>query len=137
MLTSSFPAFGLGKEKAASDTMRRPPHDNKKGVFTWQIITDMLVYGIVMGACTLMTFVFIVYGRGQDGLGDDCNKGYNASCDVVFRARAAVFAELTWMILISAWEFKSLRRSMFALDPDNTTSKFPFFKDVYANRFLF
>jgi P-type Na+/K+ transporter len=137
MLTSSFPAFGLGKEKAASDTMRRPPHDNKKGVFTWQIITDMLVYGIVMGACTLMTFVFIVYGPGQDGLGDDCNKGYNASCDVVFRARAAVFAELTWMILISAWEFKSLRRSMFALDPDNTTSKFPFFKDVYANRFLF
>jgi P-type Na+/K+ transporter len=137
MLTSSFPAFGLGKEKAASDIMRRPPHDNKKGAFTWQIITDMLVYGIIMGACTLMTFIFIVYGPGQDGLGDDCNKGYNASCDVVFRARAAVFAELTWMILISAWEFKSLRRSMFALDPDNTTSKFPFFQDVYANRFLF
>jgi Na+-exporting ATPase len=137
MLTSSFPAFGLGKEKAASDVMRRPPHDNKKGVFTWQIVTDMLVYGVIMGTCTLMTFIFIVYGPGQDGLGDDCNKGYNASCDVVFRARAAVFAELTWMILVSAWEFKSLRRSMFALDPDNTTSKFPFFKDVYANRFLF
>jgi Na+-exporting ATPase len=137
MLTSSFPAFGLGQEKAASDIMRRPPHDNKKGVFTWQVITDMLVYGIVMGACTLMTFIFIVYGPGQDGLGDDCNKGYNASCDVVFRARAAVFAELTWMILMSAWEFKSLRRSMFALDPDDTTSKFPFFKDVYANKFLF
>ena len=137
MLTSSFPAFGLGKEKASSDIMRRPPHDNKKGVFTWQIITDMLVYGTVMGACTLMTFIFIVYGPGQDGLGDDCNKGYNPSCDVVFRARATVFAELTWMILVAAWEFKSLRRSMFALDPDNTTSKFPFFEDVYENRFLF
>ena len=137
MLTSSFPAFGLGKEKAASNIMRRPPHDNNKGIFTWQIITDMLVYGVIMGACTLMTFVFIVYGPGQDGLGDNCNKGYNASCDVVFRARAAVFAELTWMILIAAWEFKSLRRSMFALDPDNTTSKFPFFKDVYENKFLF
>jgi P-type Na+/K+ transporter len=137
MLTSSFPAFGLGQEKAASDIMRRLPHDNKKGVFTWQIITDMLVYGIIMGVCTLMTFIFIVYGPGQDGLGDDCNKGYNASCDVVFRARATVFAELTWMILISAWEFKSIRRSMFALDPENTTSKFPFFKDVCANKFLF
>lgn len=97
----------------------------------------MLAYGIIMGTCNLMTFIFIVYGPGPNGLGDDCNKGYNASCDVVFRARAAVFAELTWMILIAAWEFKSLRRSMFALDPDNSTDRFLFFKDVYANKFLF
>jgi P-type Na+/K+ transporter len=34
MLTSSFPAFGLGREKASSDIMQRPPHDTKKGVFT-------------------------------------------------------------------------------------------------------
>ena len=47
MLTSSFPAFGLGREKAASDIMRRPPHDHKMGVFTWQIVTDMLVYGLI------------------------------------------------------------------------------------------
>ncbi len=137
MITSSFPAFGLGKEKAASDVLKRPPHDSKKGVFTWQVITDMLVYGTLMGTLTLMTFVFIVYGPGQDGLGEDCNANYNASCDVVFRARAAVFAELTWLILILAWECKSLRRSMFALDPDNTSRTFPFFYDVWENQFLF
>ena len=137
MLTSSFPAFGLGREKAASDIMNRPPHDNRKGVFTWELITDMLVYGIIQGTCCLMTLVFIVYGPGRDGLGDDCNKGYNESCDVVFRARASVFAELTWCILISAWELKSMRRSMFALDPMNTTRKFPVFHDIYANQFLF
>lgn len=34
MLTSSFPAFGLGREKAASDILQRPPHSTKKGVFT-------------------------------------------------------------------------------------------------------
>lgn len=137
MLTSSFPAFGLGREKASSDIMQRPPHDTKKGVFTWQVITDMMVYGTIMGTCCLMTFIFIVYGPGPDGLGEDCNKSYNDSCDVVFRARAAVFAELTWIILISAWEFKSLRRSMFDLDPNNTTRKFPFFHDVWSNQFLF
>ena len=137
MLTSSFPAFGLGREKASSDIMQRPPHDTKKGVFTWQVITDMMVYGTIMGTCCLMSFVFIVYGPGRDGLGEDCNKSYNDSCDVVFRARAAVFAELTWIILISAWEFKSLRRSMFDLDPNNTTRKFPFFHDVWSNQFLF
>ena len=137
MLTSSFPAFGLGREKAASDIMRRPPHDNKKGVFTWELITDMIVYGILQGTLCLMTFIFIVYGPGEDGLGEDCNRSYSDSCDVVFRARAAVFAELTWLILISAWEFKSLRRSMFALDPENTTRSFPFFHDIWENQFLF
>ncbi|KAJ8609294.1 hypothetical protein MRB53_039169 [Persea americana] len=107
MLTSSFPAFGLGKEKAAKDIMERPPHDNKKGIFTWELITDMLVYGTIMGCCCLATFVFIVFGPGPDGLGMDCNKTYGSSCDVVFRARASVFAELTWMILISAWESRA------------------------------
>lgn len=138
MLTSSFPAFGLGREQAANDIMRRPPHDNKRGVFSPQIIVDMVVYGVIMGACTLLTFVIIVYGPGNGELGVDCNRGYHHSCDVVFRARAAVFAELTWLILVSAWEFKSLRRSLFALDP-GTSEKYrlPFFKDIYNNRFLF
>jgi Na+-exporting ATPase len=140
MLTSSFPAFGLGKEKASSTIMKRPPHDNKKGVFTRQIMVDMLVYGILMGTCTLMTFVIIVYGVYDGRLGLDCNRSYNTrsyeeSCEPVFRARAAVFAELTWLILISAWEFKSIRRSMFRLDA--ASQGFPFFRDVYANRFLF
>ncbi|MCJ1284007.1 Na+ ATPase [Xylographa opegraphella] len=137
MLTSSFPAFGLGREQAASDIMKRPPHDHRKGVFTWELVTDMFVYGVIEGTCCLMTFVFIIYGPGQNGLGDDCNRGYNPSCDIVFKARASVFAELTWCILISAWELKSIRRSMFALDPMNTTRKFPFFHDVYQNKFLF
>ena len=136
MVTSGFPAFGLGREKASYNIMLRPPHDNKKGVFTWQIITDMIVYGLLMGTLTLFTFVIIVYGPGEGNLGHDCNRAYSDSCDVVFRARAAVFAELTWLILISAWEIKSIRRSMFRLDP-HSKSKFPFFRDVYANRFLF
>ena len=136
MLTSSFPAFGLGKEKASSDVMRRPPHDTKRGVFTIQILVDMAVYGILMGTCTLMTFVIIIYGVNDGNLGHDCNRSYGDTCGPVFRARAAVFAELTWLILISAWEFKSIRRSMFRLDPASE-SRFPFFKDVFENQFLF
>lgn len=136
MLTSGFPAFGLGREKASYNIMSRPPHDNKKGVFTWQIICDMIVYGLLMGVLTLCTFIIVVYGTGDGLLGTDCNKKYSDSCDVVFRARAAVFAELTWLILISAWEIKGIRRSMFRLDP-RSESAFPFFKDVWENQFLF
>lgn len=130
MLTSSFPAFGLGLEKATSDIMRRPPHDTKVGVFTKQILVDMVVYGIIMGACSLCTFVIIVYGVGNGNLGVNCNSRYSSECDLVFKARAAVFAQLTWLILISAWEFKSIRRSMFRFDPYQTEHRFPFFRDV-------
>ena len=144
MLTSSFPAFGLGREKAHAAIMHRPPHDNRTGVFTWQIIADMMVYGFIMGACTLLTFVIVVYGVGNGtvDLGVDCNRENNDTCHVVFRARAAVFAELTWLILISAWEFKHLRNSMFNLDPlrDTSNDRFPsipFFHDVWENQFLF
>lgn len=142
MLTSSFPAFGLGKEKASSTVMKRPPHDNKRGVFTNQILVDMIVYGILMGTCTLLTFVIIIYGVNNGNLGQDCNRSYNPTCGPVFRARAAVFAELTWLILISAWEFKSIRRSLFSLDPSSHSqpqSPFPIyiFKDLYSNPFLF
>lgn len=69
MITSSFPAFGLGLEDATADIMRRDPHDNKKGVFTTQILVDMLVYGTIMGACSLCTFVIVVYGVGNGSLG--------------------------------------------------------------------
>ena len=84
----------------------------------------------------LFRSVIIVYGPGNGELGTDCNRGYSDVCDAVFRARAAVFAELTWLILISAWEIKSLQRSMFSLDP-RSTSRFPFFRDMWSNRFLF
>ncbi|KAK3687614.1 hypothetical protein B0T22DRAFT_497962 [Podospora appendiculata] len=136
MLTSSFPAFGLGREKASAEVMRKPPQDKKRGVFSNQILVDMVVYGTLMGTCTLMTFVIVVYGRYDGELGHDCNNSYSDSCIPVFRARAAVFAELTWLILISAFEFKSIRRSMFQLDPESE-STFPLFKDLYENKFLF
>jgi len=137
MVTSSFPAFGLGREKASPDIMRKPPHDKKRGVFTNQILVDMVVYGIIMGTCTLMTFVIIIYGVNDGELGEYCNsKDYSDSCYYVYRARAAVFAELTWMILFSAWEFKDIRRSLFRLNPDSK-SRFPLFKDLWANQFLF
>ncbi|KAI0903933.1 hypothetical protein F4823DRAFT_635047 [Ustulina deusta] len=136
LVTSSFPAFGLGREAASREVMRKPPHDKKSGVFTKQVLVDMVVYGILMGTLTLATFIIIVYGANNGQLGRDCNKEWGDTCEPVFRARAAVFAELTWLILFSAWEFKDIRRSMFRLNPDST-SRFPLFKDVYENKFLF
>lgn len=134
MVTSSFPAFGLGREKASADVMRKPPQ--AKGIFTLQVIADMAVYGTLMGICCLATFVIVIYGANDGNLGHDCNKSYSEACIPVFRARATVFAEITWLILICAWEFKHLRRSMFALHPEKR-GPLQFCRDLYDNRFLF
>lgn len=143
MITSSFPSFGLGREKAAWNIMTRPPHDNRKGVFTWQVIADMMVYGVLLGTLCLMTFVIVVYGRSDldttSAFGLDCNTHYYDTCDVVFRARATVFAELTWAILLAAWEFKDLRRSLLRLNPAGAEEKrWPaLFTEFWENRSLF
>lgn len=55
MITSSFLALGLGLEEAQPDIMLRPPHDLRAGVFTWEVITDKMIYGVSMGGLCLLT----------------------------------------------------------------------------------
>jgi magnesium-transporting ATPase (P-type) len=55
MITSGPPAFGLGLEKASLDSMRRPPHRIKDGVFSWPVIIDTVAYGLVMGITSLLS----------------------------------------------------------------------------------
>ncbi|KAL1891022.1 potassium/sodium eff [Sporothrix stenoceras] len=136
IFTSAMPALGLGMEKASIDVMHRPPHG--RGIFTQQLVWDMLIYGVVMGAVSLLTFVAVVYGANGGELGHECNREWSESCHAVFRARATVFVQLTYLILLSAWEFKDMRRSLFRLNPDNP-HHFPInvATDLWANKFLF
>jgi potassium/sodium efflux P-type ATPase len=137
MITSSFLALGLGMEEKTSDIMLRPPHSLRTGVFTKELIIDKMVYGTLMGALCLASFAIVVYGAGGGYLGDGCNQGYNDTCDVVFRARATVFAVLSFLILVTAWEVKHFSRSLFNLDPTRYSGALSVFKAVWYNRFLF
>lgn len=65
MITSSFPAMGLGMEPAAPDVMSRPPHDSKIGIFTLEVFIDMMVYGTVMGCLCIGAFSVVLYGFGN------------------------------------------------------------------------
>ncbi|QRW12896.1 potassium/sodium efflux P-type ATPase [Ceratobasidium sp. AG-Ba] len=132
MVTSSPPAFGLGLEKPASNIMKRPPHNVKTGVFTLQVIIDVMFYGLVMGATSLLAFVIVIYGANDGNLGVDCNRQHNDSCRPVLRARSTVFATLIFEILIYAWELKALDRSMFNITPGR-----PFYQDLWSNQILF
>lgn len=137
VVTSCFPAMGLGLEKASPDLMDRPPNDLKTGIFTWEVIIDMFVYGFIMAACCMGSFTSVIYGNDAGNLGINCNNSYSSSCHDVFRARSAAFATMTWCALILAWEVVDMRRSFFRMQPETDTPFKQFFKDIWDNKFLF
>jgi Na+-exporting ATPase len=136
MATSALPDMGLGFERPAPDIMRRRPLD-RKGFFTWEFITDMLVYGLWTAALCLAAFVLVVYGWGDGDLGENCNNAISESCELVFRARATTFACLTWFALFLAWELIDTRRSFFRMHPETGHVFTQWVRDVWANKFLF
>ncbi|KAG8898560.1 Na+ ATPase [Tulasnella sp. 403] len=137
LITSGLPDMGLGMIAATPDVMIRPPHDRKAGVFTWEVMLDMVIYGLWMSALCLASFVLVVYGYGSGDLGNGCNNEFNDSCKTVFRARATTFTCLTWFALFLAWEMIDLRRSFFRMKPGSTKYFTQWIYDIWENRLLF
>ncbi|KXS97826.1 hypothetical protein AC578_10538 [Pseudocercospora eumusae] len=137
MITSGLPDMGLGFEVAAPDVMKRPPQSLKKGVFTWEVLVDMLFYGLWVAALCLGAFSLVMFGFGDGDLGENCNDSYSQVCDTVFRARATTFACLTWFALFLAWELVDMRRSFFRMQPGSKKYLTQWWYDVRRNPFLF
>lgn len=155
MVTSGMPDMGLGFEIAAPDIMRRPPQNVwpltpfcgkhtdsaqlKQGVFTPELLIDMVVYGLWMSALCLASFVLVVYGFGNGAadIGENCNNEYSEGCEVVFRARSTTFACLTWFALFLAWEMVNMRRSFFRMQPKSKRYFTQWAVDAWRNKFLF
>ncbi len=137
MVTSGLPAMALGFQVADADVMKRPPHDLKYGIFTIEVMIDLVVYGVWVGALCLATFSLVVFGFGDGNLGTDCNIEYSAACDTVYRARGATWVVMVWASLFLAWEMVHMRRSFFRM-----RKKYPIYSqwlhDTWGkNRFLF
>ncbi|KAI7856652.1 potassium/sodium efflux P-type ATPase [Circinella umbellata] len=108
ILTSSPPAMSLGLEPVHPEQMLVPPRPTSEGLFARPTIIDIVFYGTVIGVICLLNFIVVVYGYGGGQLGYDCNHNYNDSCEIVFRARGAVFAALTIMVLLHAFTCRDL-----------------------------
>ncbi|KAF2841503.1 Na(+)/Li(+)-exporting P-type ATPase [Patellaria atrata CBS 101060] len=144
MITSGMPDMGLGFEVAAPDILTRPPQSLKRGVFTLEVMVDMVVYGLWVAALCLSSFILVLWGFGDGNLGENCNDSYDNDagepiCDTVFRARSTCFACLTWFALFLAWEMVDMRRSFFDMVPGRTKRELltGWTKDVWRNKFLF
>lgn len=137
MITSGMPDMGLGMEVAAPDILERPPQSLKRGVFTMEVMVDMLAYGIWMSILCLSSFILVMFAFGDGNLGSGCNDSYSPQCDTVFRARATTFVCLTWFALFLAWEMVDMRRSFFRMQPDSKRYFTQWMFDVWRNKFLF
>ncbi|KAK6596470.1 potassium/sodium efflux P-type ATPase [Botrytis cinerea] len=137
MITSGMPDMGLGFEAPAPDIMSRPPHPLKIGVFTREVLLDMVVYGLWMAALCISAFSLVMFAFGDGNLGSDCNNSYSTECDTVFRARATTFVCLTWFALFLAWEMVNMRRSFFRMQPQSKKYLTQWAIDVWRNQFLF
>lgn len=137
VVTSCFPAMGLGQEKAMDGILEQPP---SRKVFTRELVIDMIAYGLMMATSCMVCFVIVVYGVGNGDLGYDCNStSSNAEvCNLVFRGRSASFATMTWCALILAWECIHPVNSLFYMrqDTDNSWLKQTAI-DLWSNQFLF
>ncbi|KAJ9656457.1 P-type ATPase [Neophaeococcomyces mojaviensis] len=137
MVTSGLPDMGLGLEVAAPDILERPPQNLNRGIFTNELLVDILVYGVWMAALCLSSFSLVAYrwGNGIEGL--NCNDAYSRECDTVFRARATTFVSMTWFSLFLAWELINFRRSFFRMQPKSKKYFTQWMLDVWRNKFLF
>ncbi|KAF2711311.1 sodium P-type ATPase-like protein [Pleomassaria siparia CBS 279.74] len=137
MVTSALPDMGLGFEIAAPDIMWRPPQSLKRGVFTLELMLDMVVYGLWIAALCLASFASVMFAWGGGDLGVNCNDTYSDSCDAVYRARATCFACLTWFSLFLAWQMVDMRRSFFRMQPHSDKYFTQWILDIWRNKFLF
>ena len=54
LVTDSLPAIAIGLEPPEKDIMKRPPVDNKKGIFADGLWNKIVVEGIMLGILTLI-----------------------------------------------------------------------------------
>lgn len=137
MITSGIPDMGLGFQEKAPDVLQRPPQDLKRGIFSIELMIDMVVLGVWLAALTLAAFVLVLYPWGGGQIGISCNDSVGDGCETIFRARATCFACMTWFSLFLAWEVIDMRRSFFRMQPNSDRYFTQWMLDVWRNKFLF
>ena len=96
LVTDSLPAIAIGLEPPEKDIMKRPPIDNKKGIFADGLWSKIVIEGIMLGVLTLVAF----------GIG---NKYYNLEV-----ARTMAFVSLGLLELVHSFNIKS-EQSIFKI----------------------
>lgn len=110
MVTSAPPATGLSMDTATDDILQVPP--NTKGLFTIELISDCIMYGIFLGVMTLGGFIVVLYGFNHGPEGEHCNEANGPGCRMVESARCTAFGILYFSLLIHTYTVRHPRLSI-------------------------
>lgn len=114
-LAAGPPALALGLEPTAKDAMDQPP-ENFHRIFTLEFYADLIFYGFLMGALSLVNFVIVLWGYFPGDLGYLCNEETGPQCNSVYQARSACFATLVIILMIHSLECKHFNLSLLQVD---------------------
>ncbi|KAJ2780246.1 hypothetical protein H4R18_003558 [Coemansia javaensis] len=114
LLTGTPPAMALGVERAWPTIMDEPPRSPTSGLFTFEVLCDILFFGFSIGLLSIANFWLVISGFGDGNMGRDCNREYSDACNLVYRARGTVFATLTLAILLHAYNCRQIRAPMWS-----------------------
>ncbi|WWC97573.1 potassium/sodium efflux P-type ATPase, fungal-type [Kwoniella sp. B9012] len=114
-LAAGPPALALGLEPTAVDAMEQPPTSFHQ-IFTLEFYVDLVFYGVLMGALSLVNFVIVLWGYFPGDLGRYCNEGDSEICDPVFQARATCFSTLVIILMIHGLECKHFSKGIMQVN---------------------
>jgi Ca2+-transporting ATPase len=99
LVTDGAPALALGLEKGDPDTMKRPPRPTKEPIINREMLSGVIVQGIVMTTAVLAAFVY----------------GLNRYPGNLADAQTVAFATLIVSELLRAYTARSERYSLFSI----------------------
>lgn len=94
LVSDTFPALGLGLEKAESDVMKKPPRDAGEGIFANGVGLSIGYQGVILAALTLSAYLL----------------GRTASPEI---GTTMAFCTLTFSQLLHSLNVRSLEKSLF------------------------
>ncbi|MBQ9545500.1 MAG: cation transporting ATPase C-terminal domain-containing protein, partial [Clostridia bacterium] len=108
LITDSLPALALGMEKGEPDSMKRPPRDPKKGIFSDGVGGDIAYQGVFVAILTLAAYFighFMEIGKFE--LTDSPH------------GMTMAFLTMSMAEIFQAFNMRSQKRSIFTLGTSN------------------
>jgi Na+-exporting ATPase len=107
MYVLSLPLMGLVTEPPSYDVMMEPPRKSRY-VLTKDVLSDIIMYGILLGSCAIATFTATLYGVYGGQIGCGCNSGSaGPDCTEVKRARGTTFLACSLILIFSAYNCRN------------------------------
>ena len=108
LVTDSFPALALGREKGEPGIMKLPPRPKGEPIINKSMMVQIIVQAVAIFVCVASSFLVSLTNNGNGFF-------FNTSVEALTGARTVAFATLIIAELLRAYASRSERMSVFKL----------------------